>query len=59
MSENSIVKGTAARWLFPVVTGKRVDSLIMVMNITNENGIGTSIQAGLSKLAENEIAISQ
>ncbi len=32
---NDIVKGTAPRWLFPVIAEEnKVDSLVMVMNIS-------------------------
>jgi hypothetical protein len=47
---HEIVNGTAPRWLFPVLSGDKVDSLIMVMNISHEISIGSAIQAGLSPL---------
>ena len=33
-NSKDMVKGVSARWLVPIVTNEKVDSLIMVMNIS-------------------------
>lgn len=52
-----IVRGVSPRWLIPAVAN-RIDSLILVANISGELEMGVGLKSSLENLKENEVALS-